>query len=196
MSTSDLSTTDATTIDENTTSMNDTGRPDACARHVFVSSTTTYGDLGGIAKADKVCTSLAKEANLPGALYLAWISTPTNHAITRYLQQESDPNKPCKYVLADEDQTTLSLTWEDFRVGKHEAPFNRDEYGVEVNDSPFAWTNTKPDGTAKSTNDCDSWTTDGSYGEVGLVGGKEKWSVLSVQSCGAPAHLYCIQMGD
>ncbi len=67
--------------------MTDTATPTATSTPVFnvvfVSSTTSNGDLGGQAGADAECASLATAASLPSGTYKAWLSTSTANAISK-----------------------------------------------------------------------------------------------------------------
>ena len=58
------------------------GSAEAQQRRVFVTSTTSGPDLGGLAGADTVCNTLAADAGLGGA-WVAWLSTQSVNAEDR-----------------------------------------------------------------------------------------------------------------
>jgi hypothetical protein len=124
-------------------------------KRVFISSTTTESNFGGLAAADAVCSARALAAGL-GGTWKAWLSTSTTSAASR-LAHASVP-----YQLVD--GTTIATSWSDLVSGAIKDPINKNENGVFVPDNSstlagFAWTGTMTDGTADSiVNTCQDWT--------------------------------------
>ena len=90
---------------------------------VFVTSTSSNGDLGGLAGADATCNSLAQTAGLSGT-YVAWLSTSTTDARDRiddasYIRVDGTPiannladlidGSLQNAVLLDETGTTMAV---------------------------------------------------------------------------------------
>lgn len=161
--------------------------PIVTAKRVFVSSTTSNGNLGGLAGADNTCQTLADAAGLLGA-YKAWLSDSATYAGDR-LTHATVP-----YVLVD--GTQVADNWSDFAVdGNLDHPINQDEHGASVPPGNFVWTGTVLGGDHSSV--CGNWLSAASNLQ-GLVGVANEtgfaWSGAFNQFCNTPTlHLYCIE---
>ena len=118
--------------------------------HVFVTSTTATGNLGGALGANTTCKNLAVAAGL-GGTWAAWLSdNPTGpNAIDRVSSAG-----PWHLVGSGE---LVAQTKTDLSSGTLKHAIDRDEKGVAVVSSRV-WTGTGTDGKYNS-NDCDKWTT-------------------------------------
>lgn len=179
---------------------------------VFVSSTTSNGNLGGLAGADATCQGLAASANLPGT-YKAWLSDSSSSPNSRFV------HNPGPYVLVD--GSTVAVDYDDL-VGcacGPLVPINIDETGFLWPDTPAAdvWTGTRPNGDRTDRFDgvefppddvaltpngqCGDWTQStytpalphvGSVGRLSFAGALWTAAVLP-RPCGMQRHLYCFQ---
>jgi Tfp pilus assembly protein PilV len=130
--------------------------PAPSGKYVFLTSTTSQGDLGGLSGADAKCQSLADAAGLPGT-YKAWLSGRTIAAKDR-LTHASLP-----YSLVD--GTKIADNWDDLVDGTIDNKLNKDESGNLVLGGRAA-TNTRSDGSVKNSTSletCDEWTTSSYY---------------------------------
>ena len=121
---------------------------------VFLASTRSNANLGGLTGADATCQRLADEAEL-GGTYRAWLSDDTGSPATRFSVQSPDP-----YVLVD-DTTIVANDWDDLTDGSIQSRINMTETD-EINNGVYVWTNTAPDGTVSSVRgglDCQNWTS-------------------------------------
>jgi IPT/TIG domain len=155
-------------------------------RVIFLSSTTTNGDLGGLAGADAFCQSLASAALLPG-VFQAWLSSSTDSPTTR-LRQDLGP-----YTNTNGD--LVANDWTDLTDGSLTNAIGYDELGA-FTDLPV-WTNTTlAGGPASTTNTCGDWSTSDStpfaiFGNSGATG--PNWTNGNTnQFCSAQLRLYCV----
>ncbi len=203
---------DGTFADENCD-----GTVDEIVSYIFVTSTTSGGNLGGLDGADATCQSQAAAAGLPGT-YKAWLSDSITSAASR-LTYSSVP-----YVTPD--AAVVANDWSDFTDGTTNvvwmyadatAPNPTHYEGV-----PFGayttWTNTNPDGSINNVAaTCDDWGSDdalhfGGYGGTydeefyypGMnEGTPEQWTAFAYLSCEdydaingtseVAFHLLCLQ---
>lgn len=130
---------------------------------VFLTSTTSTGDLGGLAGADAICQGLADTAGIGGGRsYLAWLSDDTDSPATRFTQAT------VPYLLTNGD--TVANDYADLTDGSIQNPINVDESGGGAS-SPKTWSNTGSFGTllnATAAGNCNIWS-EGSSG-TGLNG--------------------------
>lgn len=161
--------------------------PLVTAKRAFVSSTTSNGNLGGLAGADSICQSAADAAGLLGA-YKAWLSDSATYAGDR-LTHATVP-----YVLVD--GTKVADNWSDLAVdGSLDHAINQDEHGASVPPGNFVWTGTVLGGDHSSV--CGNWLSAASNIQ-GLVGVANEtgfaWSSAFNQFCNTPTlRLYCIE---
>ncbi len=162
------------------------------AKRVFLSSTTTDGDIGGISGADSFCQSLAGSANL-GGTWNAWLSDSTTSVSSRFTQS-SDP-----YVFVDHI-TKVADNWSDLTDGTIDVAINRDENGNVISlPLPYVWTNTNTDGTidaTDATNVCSDWSQP-RQNRLASIGNytafDSTWSMIGVSACGNQVRLYCFE---
>lgn len=151
--------------------------------HVFVSSTTYTGALGGLAGADIKCNNLATAAGLPGT-WTAYLSTLTVNAIDRI---------PIWNQLKRTDGTIVSATWDDMWYGSLSNPPNRNEYGIQRDAS--VWTGSDLYGKSYSFGGtfADTWTTNSgssvTYGNSSRISGG--WSKEGQSFSHYNQSLYC-----
>ena len=169
--------------------MTDTATPTATSTPVFnvvfVSSTTSNGDLGGQAGADAECASLATAASLPSGTYKAWLSTSTANAISKLAGARG-------FVRPDGQSFADQVS--DIAAGKILNPLSLDERGNDLG-RQNVWTGTADAGTVNNSASCADWTigTGISFGELGAsTGGAGAWSDDATEtSCNASARIYC-----
>jgi hypothetical protein len=111
--------------------------PAMAVQRVFVTSTTSSGDLGGLAGADATCQQLADGEGL-GGTWIAWLSIAGVDAISRLVG-----NGP--FVRAD-NSATIAEDRAQLTSGTLFNEIERTESGDIVPGT--AWTGTDPDGTA------------------------------------------------
>ncbi|MEZ4398852.1 MAG: hypothetical protein R3B06_02445 [Kofleriaceae bacterium] len=150
---------------------------------VFVTSTTTTGNIGGLAGADAKCQSAAAQAGLAGT-YRAWLSTSTANAIDRL-------GTASGWTLVD--GRPFANTKADLAAGRIFYPITLDETGAA---RPFnsAWTATNSDGTWISVdNACSNWTSTANVGVTAgsTLGASGSWTAYSGNPCTSPLRLYC-----
>lgn len=156
---------------------------------VFVTSTSSNGNLGGLAGADATCNDLATTAGL-GGTWVAWLSTSTVNARDR-LDPTSGP-----FVRAADLGTVIGNDIPDLTDGLLIAPVSLDENGS-VPSGAKAWTGTGTNGTL-SISTCGDWTSTGGQGIQGRVqGGGSDWTIVSQVSCANAVnfgHFYCFEV--
>jgi hypothetical protein len=152
---------------------------------VFVSSTSSNGELGGQAGADAECASLAAAANLPPGTYKAWISTTTIDAAAKLGSARG-------FVRTDGEPFADQVS--DIEAGSIMNSLDLDETGANVG-RQNVWTGTNDSGTAHVPNTCGDWTlaSGASFGELGsTTGGAGSWSDDATETdCFALARIYC-----
>jgi hypothetical protein len=174
-------TNDAATADA------DAGAGDAAKAplRAFVSSQTKTGNLGGVAAADQLCTSLATAAGL-GGTYRAWLSVSGADAIDHVTSLGPWQLVTGEVVAAD--RAALA-------AAKLEHLVNRDEKGATPPDAEDrVWTGTGPNGRYVGP-DCAQWAGAGS-GLVGEAknGGSGSWTALGNESCTEVNRVYCFEL--
>jgi hypothetical protein len=155
---------------------------------VFVTSTSSNGDLGGQAGADAECASLATSASLPSGIYKAWLSTSTANAISK-LGSARGFVRPDGQPFADQAS--------DIAAGKILNTLSLDQNGIDVG-RQNVWTGTTDAGTINGSNTCGDWTfgNGSSFGELGeTTGGAGAWSDDAVETdCLVSASIYCLDI--
>jgi hypothetical protein len=171
---------------------------------VFITSTLSTGDLGGLSGADATCQSLANAAGL-GGTYKAWLSSTTTSAASR-LTHSTGP-----YVLIN--GVPVASSWVALTTPPLLNPIDVTETGgppaalasaCGVTNASVAWTSTNPNGSVGTTlgATCAEWTTSGA--SLGAVLGfadrtDGSWTAgCSAQGagstiCGMQAALYCFE---
>jgi hypothetical protein len=159
-------------------------------KRVFVTSTTTTGNFGGLAAADAVCAARAAAANLPGT-FKAWLSTSTTSAASR-LTHATVPY----YRRSGTTVVRLAQNWTELVSGATTVPgpITFDETGATVTGG--AWTGTNTSG-ASSTPSCSDWTstTASSGGRYGSVRAEDIgwWTDVGTGPCTASNRFYCFE---
>jgi hypothetical protein len=162
----------------------DAGRDvDIPGPRVFVTSTTSNAQLGGVAGADARCAAIAGDAGI-GGIWVAWLSTEGGpHAVDR-LTSIGPWHTISGGVVAANKGVLVG--------GSLDRTIDRDEKGMVVPPS-HVWTGSGPDGRYL-TNDCDRWTPGGSRGRVGATDQTTAgWTSTTTITCGLPARLYCFE---
>ena len=179
---------------------------DMCAapRWVFVTSTLTTGNLGGVTGADAYCQGLADAASLPGT-YKAWLTG--SDAASAPAQRFGSTGFVGWYLLPTKPPTPVARGWADLTSPNEDVPanylqgaINVNEKGVDVGDS-YAWTNTNPDGTQQdAVLHCSDWKSgaNGKFGMTGLASDGNlgaTWTANVDDGCLGGNRLYCFQTG-
>jgi hypothetical protein len=165
-----------------------TGGQCVLARRVFVSSSTSNGDLGGYAGADSTCQSLAHAAGL-GGVWAAWISDNASSPSMRFTQ--------ANYEYALLDGTVVASDWTALTSGALAHGIDEDEHGQPVGGGTTeVWTATATDGTLFADG-CNSFSTGSSNAttvEVGVSGNTDAtWTEVYLQFCDRSDHMYCVE---
>jgi hypothetical protein len=161
--------------------------PDTDVKRMFVTSTTTNGAVGGLAKADAFCQNVASNAALVGT-YKAWLSDSMTSAATR-LTHAAVP-----YALPD--GTIVAGDWTELTSGLLRHTIDLDEHGM-ATQQDVAWTSTNADGTTEATapsDSCSDWTSTALTGLVGTTTAEDSnWSVFSDTLCTSLVAFFCVQ---
>jgi len=150
--------------------------------HVFVTSGSSTGSLGGLAGADATCTAAATGAGLTGT-WTAWLSTSSTDAADRILDGQ--------YQLLDGTVVANSLA--DLTDGTLSAAIDMDEDMASAAGGNV-WTGTLATGLA-ATDHCSGWT-DGAATSRAIIGDTDSttggWTeLLSDNPCDFQRRLYC-----
>lgn len=159
---------------------------------VFVTSTSYYGNLGGLAGADAKCQARADAANL-GGVWKAWLSDSTTAVVDRFAQS----NNPYKLL----DGTIIANNWWDLVKGSIQNPIDVTEFKQKT--TGFVWTNTTALGGKyynSPANTCQDFTANSyaSFPGTGFAGYSDrKWTNHTNPSvCNMPMVLYCFEQGS
>ena len=150
---------------------------------VFVSSTTSNSNMGGLAGADLKCTNLAIDANL-GGKWAAWLSNQDGpHAIDRVTS-----SGPWSLVTGE----LVASNKAELASGTLKHAIDHDEKKATVLPGRV-WTGTGPNGRY-STNDCDKWRNGGNgrVGESSLT--NSTWTSAEVRDCGNLFRIFCFEL--
>ena len=155
---------------------------------VFVSSTFSSGDLGGLAGADAICNARAQAANLlPAQGYRAWLSTTAIDAVSRLDDQ--------RFVLLDGREVAQTLV--DLTDGMIDAPIEVSELGTMVDSD--VWTATLQSGTLfPGAPTCADWTSSSNalLANGGASQQTDNWSSqLGFSACDSSGPIYCFGRG-
>ena len=150
--------------DDNKSNDNDNGGNDSGSDgfspsvvYLWVSTTTTAGDIGGLDAAHTICETDASNSNLPGDVsqHFAVLATSSHHPKSMF---DSNP------AVKKPDQTSIASSWSDF----FDAQVVIDA-AVGQGDNIWTGIGTSPIGEVRST--CNDWTTSASgvYGDTGIA---------------------------
>lgn len=158
------------------------------ANLIFVSSTHSRGDLGGVEGADSRCQELALAAKLPNpSSFMAWISDGSESPQSRF----SPPLGP--FVLTN--GAAVADSWDDLvNGGGLGNAINVNEYKAKIEPNRV-WSNTTPQGLSIGGPDCDGWTNDslgpkGGYGKSKSV--DAAWTDAGAEWCSQTYQIYCV----
>jgi hypothetical protein len=168
---------------------------------VFVTSTQSNANLGGLSGADSTCNTLAGAAGLSGT-FVAWLSSTTTNASAR-LQKTGTTARG----WVNMDGSPFADTVGDIATGVVYYPIvfteNYATTATRVDGRNQVWTGTYVDGTYTAGNvaTCSDWTTSdagaGNYGTSGQVsGGPGRWTDATgaQDNCASQRNLYCFQV--
>ena len=155
-------------------------------KRVFVTSTTSNGNLGGISGGDTKCATLASAAGLCGT-WKAWLSDATTTAISRIADVG-----PWYHV----DRATLVFS-SKAQIAAGTDPSDT-IYKTETGANSAAaqvWTGSTNAGQIDVGDHCQSWASSngGDTGQVGLTGDATRWSDFAPNGCGALRPIYCFE---
>jgi len=173
-------------------------------KRVFITSTSSNGNMGGLSGADNICQTRAGAGGLSGT-WKAWLSggSSTSQYVSNRLSQSSIP-------YARLDYTVIANNWADLTDGTLAAPININELG-EVSGAGQVWTNTTASGGAVNGtggHSCSDWTSTGGMSAVGkpaeytLSAGQWTWGTSDgclggygrcYQNCTASYPIYCVE---
>lgn len=171
-------------------------------KHVFVTSTTSAGNLGGRAGADARCATAAAGAKLPG-VWVAWLSE-AGPAVTS--APDRIPHNGPFYRL---DDVVIAQDKAQLLSGTLLAPIIVTETGAVLaspkEEDARVWTGTHPDGTLFA--DCNKWSTTNEllFGTIGWLthttngrwtdnGGAAPAVGIVNWGCQTIARLYCFEL--
>lgn len=160
----------------------------ATPQRVFVSSSTSSGNLGGLAGADATCQELADAQSL-GGRWIAWLSDENTDAIDRLAG-----NGPFLLIGSG---ALIAASRSELTSGTLQNSISRNEAGAFT--AGATWTGTNADGT-RGSNFCDNWTdgTNSSFGQTGSADQTDaEWTDANQVFCGvdAPVRIYCFEQG-
>lgn len=175
------------------------GPTPAPAKRVFVTSTTSNGNMGGLSGADTICQNRAGAAGLDGT-WKAWLSDSTTSAASRL----SHANIPYKTL----DGKTIANNWADLTDGSLQNLVTRTQKNT--NYYSGVWTGTNADGSVTAStgqaNHCSNWTSDSSTDYelfIGAAGNNQTsyyWTRVDINlfpvsffGCNNSNALYCFE---
>lgn len=168
--------------------------PYSSHKKVFVTSTTTAGNMGGVAGADGICQARATAASLTGT-FKAWIAdnNASSAPATRFTQSA------VPYRLLD--GRVIATDWADLTDGNDSTgdsvitAININELGMAVNQSSnTVWTNVTNAGVRNGTTaSCSNWSSAAGSGEFGKATQMYQWTEGDVIACNTAGRLYCFE---
>jgi hypothetical protein len=151
-------------------------------KRVFVTSTTTPGNFGGLAQADQICELAGKRANQEGR-YVAWLSTDATNATTRITGNGPWYTMDGRLAFASK----LAITTDGPRV-----EIDRDERNTRQV-AELVWTGTQSTGIASPAT-CVNFTNAGATGQTGRTSQTAReWTQSGPTFCTQAQHLYCFE---
>ena len=157
-----------------------------CAHRIFVSSTTSDGNLGGLNGADEMCNKAAEQAGLGGD-WKAVLSTPETPVKDRLVF-----DGPIYNLGGDEFASGPGQLWDD-RDPSNAVTYT--EHGGEVDGR--VWTGTLARGAGDEEDHCTRWTSNSSRKQANY-GNSDRddngWIDVggSHADCSEELHLYCV----
>jgi hypothetical protein len=154
---------------------------------VFVTSTTTNGNLGGAAGADAICQTRANAANL-GGTWMAWFGDPS----------AANPTPGARFTAAGPwarvgDLVKVADNLADLSDGTLDAAINRNEFGNAAPGTQYVWTGVLSNGTVAAET-CSNWTSTAGLGRRGSVARTNAgWTQSGTANCNTLRSLYCFE---
>ena len=164
-----------------------------CIRHVFITSTTFTGKLGGLAGADALCYTAAQSSPaLKGRVFRAWLSDATANAATRIPMGTR--------AFLRNDGSTFATSYQQLISGTISNTLNIDEQGNVLSGNVTVWTATDESGIYNGSS-CNNWTSEavtdsGAFGDSQATDGdwtQEVGEPIATGSCNSLKRLYCIE---
>ncbi|MFT4038682.1 MAG: DUF1554 domain-containing protein [Thermomicrobiales bacterium] len=167
---------------------------------VFISASSTTGNIGGVAAGDAFCQSAASTAGLTGT-YKAWLGDSTSVPSTRFTNTSAagpyvlvgnsalDGANPPPTVAAD--FAALTNCSGGRKCLQH--VIDRTETGATT--TAFTWTGVRADGAVERVT-CGNWSNNWSsdQGWSGYNGdGGDTWASFAPNVCSFAYRLYCFQ---
>ncbi len=153
---------------------------------IFVTSTTTGGNIGGLSGADAYCQARASAGGLPGT-YKAWLSSSTVSAASRLVHHNVPYRQYNGNLVAD--------NWADLIDGTLSGSVTMTELGTTVYSGFYVWTGSTTNGSSHP-NTCTDWTTgsSGVSGSRGLANNTtSSWTANGSSPCNGSGRFYCVQ---
>lgn len=152
-------------------------------KYVFLSSTKTTGNMGGINGGDIICQS--DKGSLPGD-YRAWLSDSTTSPSDWFYYGYTEFRLPQGDIVANNVP--------DLFDGSIDTPINQYSNGVVVTQSyTYTYTGTSNTGSATQDN-CNNWTSAAIMpGTIGVIDQISPWSDVGIGPCINSEHLWCFQ---
>lgn len=152
------------------------------ANVAFVTSTTTAGNMGGIAAADNICQNAAVASGISGT-FRAYISSSTTNAISRL-------GTASGWVRVDGKPIANSAS--DFVAGTFYYPLRLTNAGVDIGDAPVI-TGTSVGVVSGGT--CNDYSSTSGFVLMGSTAAQSgMFSAFSTNACSASARLYCAEV--
>jgi hypothetical protein len=154
-------------------------------KRVFVTSTVTGGDTGGLVGADSLCQKRADAVHL-GSRWVAFVSGKNANAPDRILGDGP-------WYLVD-NVTRVFASHAALLKSSPEAAIDHDETGAVVTSArDLVWTGTSTMGTMSEN--CGDFTTIlGAIGVAGLASSRASdWIQSEIADCSTGLHLYCFE---
>ena len=183
---------DKSCLDPFTTKDNDGNWLLVCAtKLVFVSSTTSTGNMGGLEGADAQCNALAGAAGLKGT-FKAWLSDSVTEVASRFNWKPENVYRGTNDAIIS---TSLNLL-----DGTIDNVIDHNEKGVQIAPG-FVWTNTSSNGWRTNVltgYTCGDWQVETTInvGSVGESGSKDqKWTNFGFNGrCAVDSfRIYCFE---
>jgi hypothetical protein len=156
--------------------------PPPGGKRVFVTSSTTAGNFGGVTQADAICKSLAERANVPGR-FVAWLSTDDLNAAARitgtgpWFRMDGRLVFPSKLAITADGPS---------------AEIDRDERNNRQV-AALVWTGTQASGVASPAT-CVNYTNARATGQTGRTNQTDReWTQSGPTFCTQAQHLYCFE---
>ena len=161
--------------------------PPPAFKRVFVSSTASNANLGGVNGADTRCQNLANAEGL-GGNWRAWVSTSSSSPSSRF-NKSSVP-----YRLLD--GTLVANDWNDLTSGAVRRSIDRTEKNAVVN-AVEVWTGTRTNGTFEADG-CNGFTSGNVFAPVASQGISNQsgvqWTAAYLQFCDrSNPRIYCFE---